>query len=101
VKVLAGVVGATLLVSIVALLVGIGSQPQTCEATAGQNFAFGAGLVCAAVGAVAGLAAIVQAIRRRRARPQFWWYLGTATAATAALVVGTFASAYGFTFCLG
>jgi hypothetical protein len=99
VKVLAGVVGAALAVSIVALLVGLGSPSQTCEATGGQNFAFVAGLVCSSIGALGGLVAIVQAIRRRRARPQFWWYLGSATAGTAAVIVGTAASASGFTVC--
>jgi hypothetical protein len=99
VKVFAGVVGAALAVSIVALLVGAGSHPQTCQASGRQDFAFAAGLICVAVGALAGLAAIVQAIRRRRARPHFWWYIGTATAAAATVIVGTAAAASGFTFC--
>jgi len=101
VKVLAGVVGAALAVSIVALVVGIGSPSQTCEATGGQNFAFVAGLACAGVGALAGVIAVVQAIRRHRARPAFWWYLGSAAGAAATVLVGTAASASGFTFCLG
>jgi hypothetical protein len=99
VKVFAAVVGATLVLSVVALLVGLGSHPQTCQATGGQDFAFFAGLVCVGAGALAGVAAIVQAIRRRRARPSFWWYVGTATAAGATVVVGTAASASGFTIC--
>jgi hypothetical protein len=100
VKILAGVVGGALVVSIVALLIGVGSQSQTCEATGGDDFAFVAGLVCVCVGALGGVVAIVQAIRRRRARPDFWWYLGSATAGAAAVVVGTAAAASGFTFCL-
>jgi uncharacterized membrane-anchored protein len=101
VKVVAGIAGAVLAVSIAALIVGVTSVAKTCEATAGDNFAFDAGLVCVCVGAVVGLAAIVQALRKRRARPDFWWYLGTATACVATIVIGTFASAYGFTVCVG
>jgi len=101
VKVFAGVVGAALAMSIAALLVGIASPSQTCESTHGQDFAFDAGLACASIGAIAGIAAIVQAIRRRRDRPHLWWYLGSTAAAAATIVVGTAATAAGFTFCLG
>ena len=99
-KVFAGVAGVTLAVSIAALIVGVASVAQTCEATAGDTFAFDGGLVCACIGAVGGVAAIVQAIRRRRARPDFWWYLGIATACAITVVVATFATASGFTLCI-
>jgi hypothetical protein len=101
VKILAGIAGAALVVSIVALIVGVTSVAKTCEATAGDNFAFVAGIVCACVGAVVGLTAIVQAIRRRGARPAFWWYLGTAAGCVGTIVISTFATAYGFTVCVG
>lgn len=100
-KVVAGIAGAALAVSIAALIVGVTSVAKTCEATAGDDFAFFAGLVCVSVAAAVGLAAIVQALRRRRARPDFWWYLGSAAGCAATIVVGTFATAYGFTVCLG
>jgi hypothetical protein len=100
VKVFAGIAGVTLGVSIAALIVGVASVTQTCEATSGDTFAFGAGLVCACIGAAGGLAAIVQAVRRRRARPDFWWYLGIAAACAVTVVVSTFATAYGFTLCI-
>jgi hypothetical protein len=101
VKIAAGITGAALAVSIAALVVGAASVAKTCEATTGDTFAFDAGLVCACVGGVVGLTAIVLAIRRRRARPDFWWYLGSAAGCVATIVVGTFATAYGFTVCLG
>jgi hypothetical protein len=101
VKAVAGIAGAALAISIAALIAGVTSVAKTCEATAADNFAFDAGLVCVCVGAVVGFAAIIQALRRRRARPDFWWYLGTATACVATIVIGTFASAYGFTVCVG
>lgn len=100
-KILAAIAGAALVVSIVALIVGVTSVAKTCEATAGDDFAFGAGIVCACVGAIVGLSAIVQAIRRRGARPAFWWYLGTAAGCAATIVIATFATAYGFTVCVG
>jgi FtsH-binding integral membrane protein len=101
VKVTAGITGAALVVSIVALIVGATSVAQTCKSTAGDTFAFDAGLVCACLAAVIGLAAIVQAIRRRRARPDFWWYLGSGAGCVATIVIATFATAYGFTVCVG
>jgi hypothetical protein len=101
VKILAGIAGAALVVSIVALIVGVTSVAKTCEATAGDNFAFGAGIVCACIGGIVGLITIVQAIRRRRARPAFWWYLATAAVSAATIVIATFATAYGFTVCVG
>lgn len=100
-KVAAGITGAALVVSIVALIVGVTSVAQTCKATAGDTFAFDAGLACACLAAVVGLAAIVQAIRRRRARPDFWWYLGSGAGCVATIVIATFATAYGFTVCIG
>jgi hypothetical protein len=100
VKVIAGIAGAALAVSIAALVVGVTSVAKTCEATAGDNFAFDAGLVCACIGAVVGMATIFQAIRRRRVRPDFWWYLGIAAACAVTIVVSTFATASGFTFCI-
>jgi len=101
VKVVAGIAGVALAVSTAALIVGVASVAQTCKATTGDDFAFDTGLVCVCVGAVIGLAAIVQAIRRRRARPDFWWYLGSAAGCVATIVIGTFATAYGFTVCVG
>jgi len=101
VKVAAGLAGFTLAVSIAALIVGVASVAKTCKATAGDNFAFVGGIACASVGAVLGLGAIVQAIRRRRARPDFWWYLGIAAACAVAIIVATFATASGFTLCIG
>jgi hypothetical protein len=101
VKIVAGVAGAALAVSIAALIVGVTSVAKTCEATAGDDFAFAAGIACVCVAAVVGLAAIVQALRRRRARPDFWWYLGSASGCVATIVIGTFATAYGFTVCVG
>jgi membrane protein YdbS with pleckstrin-like domain len=90
-----------LVVSIVALIVGATSVTKTCQASAGDNFAFIAGIVCVVVGAVVGLGTIAQAIRRRRVRPDFWWYIGSAAACAATIVVGTFATASGFTLCIG
>jgi hypothetical protein len=101
VKVVAAITGAALVVSIVALIVGVTSVTQTCRAGAGDTFAFDAGLVCACLAAVVGLAAIVQAIRRRRMRPDFWWYLGSGAGSVATIVIATFATAYGFTVCIG
>lgn len=99
-KVVAGIAGVTLAVSIAALIIGVASVARTCQATAGDRFAFVGGIACASVGAVIGLGTIAQAIRRRRARPAFWWYLGTAAVCAATIVIGTFASASGFTLCL-
>jgi hypothetical protein len=101
VKVVAAITGAALVVSIVALIVGVTSVTPTCRAGAGDTFAFDAGLICACVAAVVGLAAIVQAIRRRRMRPDFWWYLGSGAGSVATIVIATFATAYGFTVCIG
>jgi len=101
VKVAAGITAAALVVSIVALIVGVTSVTQTCKATTADTFAFDAGLVCACAAAVLGLAAVVQAIRRRRARPDFWWYLGSGAGCVATIVIATFATAYGFTVCVG
>ncbi|HEY8406727.1 MAG TPA: hypothetical protein VIK66_01995 [Gaiellaceae bacterium] len=100
-KVVAAITGAALVVSIVALIVGVTSVTPTCRAGAGDTFAFDAGLICACVAAVVGLAAIVQAIRRRRMRPDFWWYLGSGAGSVATIVIATFATAYGFTVCIG
>jgi uncharacterized membrane protein (UPF0136 family) len=101
VRIVAGIAGAAFAVSIAALIVGVTSVSHTCAATTADDFAFDAGIACACVGTVVGLGAIALAIRRRKARPDFWWYLGSAAVCVATIVIGTFASAYGFTVCVG
>jgi peptidoglycan/LPS O-acetylase OafA/YrhL len=99
VRVLAGVVVAVLALSVAAMIVGLVSVEQTCKATSEDDAAFVTGLVCFGLAVGTGVIAIVQALRRRRARPHFWWYLGSAAAAVASVFASTIAVSSSFAFC--